>query len=328
MMEAGRIVYDGPIYMRSRSPQISDRGDSGVSVGDLTQRSNFTQQRGAPAVYVEHLDAGYNGASVLRDISLEVKQGEFVAIMGDNGSGKTTFLQSLLGLHKPNRGRMEVLGQDTRTTPTSQLARQVGFVFQNPDHQLFAETVWKEATFAPHNFGALDARARAETEHLLARCGLGDRHGDHPYHLSYGEKRRLNVVSVLTYNPRLILLDEVLIGQDAENANFLMRLLREHVARGGTVLMVNHNPEITQCYASRLIFFERGRVKVDAPTEKAFERLADLGRWVYLPTVAQYPYAFPSSPLCHSGRSEESLRQMLDPNRCGGVVAGTERGGL
>ncbi len=321
-MEEGRIVYDGPIAARSCSQDVSDRGCGRVSVGDLVQ------PEGTPVVRVEHLDIGYNGVLVLRDISLEIAQGEFVAIMGDNGSGKTTFLQSLLGLRQPDGGRVEVLGQDIGKTPTSQLARQVGFVFQNPDHQLFADCVWEEAIFAPRNFGVLDARLRAETEHLLARCGLENRHRDHPYHLSYGEKRRLNVISVLTYNPRLILLDEVLIGQDAENADFLMGLLRGHVDRGGTVLMVNHNSEITQRYASRLIFFEQGQVSVNAPTQKAFEHLAALGRWVYVPTVAQHLDVFPSSPLCHSRCREESLLQILGPRRCGSVVAGPEREAL
>ena len=90
---------------------------------------------------VNDLCVGYNGAPVLRGVSLAVRAGEFVVVMGDNGSGKTTFLQSLLGLLKPDRGQVEVLGHDTRHTPVSQLARQVGFVFQNPDHQLFADSV-------------------------------------------------------------------------------------------------------------------------------------------------------------------------------------------
>jgi energy-coupling factor transport system ATP-binding protein len=268
-MDAGHIAYDGRMVRR-------DTPGKHVTPAATIPTS-------APAVRVKDLHAGYEGHPVLRGVSLEIGPGEFVAVMGDNGSGKTTFLQSLLGLLKPSRGRVEVLGQDTRRAPVSQLARQVGFVFQNPDHQLFADSVWKEATFAPSNLGALDGATQARIEELLVRCGLEARRQDHPYRLSYGEKRRLNLVSVLSYAPRLILLDEVLIGQDAENATFVLGLLREHVAQSGTVIMVNHNPEITSRYASRLIFFNGGRAIVDAPTAEGFRQLAAMGKNVYLP---------------------------------------------
>ena len=239
-------------------------------------------------VRVENLHVGYNGQPVLRGLSLEVQPGEFVSVMGDNGSGKSTFLHCLLGLLKPTSGRVEALGQDTQGAPVSTLARQAGFVFQNPDHQLFADSVWQEATFAPRNFGTLDAAAEAQVSELLERCGLGNRGDpagrldDHPYRLSYGQKRRLNLVSVLSYAPRLILLDEILIGQDPANAAFLLDLLREHVAAGGAVVMVNHAPQVTRRYASRVLFFNDGQIVVDARTDPAFDQLRSLGKDAYV----------------------------------------------
>ncbi len=281
-MEQGRIVYDGPVteahYPRSLPAQQPSHPSATVG-----------EEPVAPAIRVESLHVGYNTASVLHGVSLEIWPGEFVAVMGDNGSGKTTFLQSLLGLLKPTQGRVEVLGQDTRRVSVSRLARQVGFVFQNPDHQLFAESIWQEATFAPRNFGPLDEAAQARVEALLARCGLGDRQHDHPYRLSYGEKRRLNLISVLAYAPRLILLDELLIGQDIENATLLLELLRERVEQGDTAIMVNHHPEVTRRYASRLIFFNSGQAVVDAPIEEGFQQLAALGKEVYLPSKRRRP---------------------------------------
>ncbi len=286
-MEQGRIVYDGPVTeahpprslpaRRPSHPFSYAQGRPSATIGE------------EPVICVEDLHVGYNAAPVLRGVSLEIWPGEFVAVMGDNGSGKTTFLQSLLGLLKPTQGRVEVLGQDTRHISISRLARQVGFVFQNPDHQLFAESVWQEATFAPRNFGALDEATQARVEALLARCGLGDRTHDHPYRLSYGEKRRLNLISVLAYAPRLILLDELLIGQDPGNAAFLLGLLHERVEQGDTVIMVNHHPEVTCRYASRLIFFNSGQAVVDAPTEEGFRQLAALGKEVYLPSTRRRP---------------------------------------
>jgi energy-coupling factor transporter ATP-binding protein EcfA2 len=235
----------------------------------------------SPLAHIENLHAGYNGQPVLRGLSLEVRPGEFVSVMGDNGSGKSTFLHCLLGLLKPSQGQVEVLGLDTRHAPVSEIARQVGFCFQNPDHQLFADSVWAEATFAARNFGALDPAAEARVGGLLDRCGLDGRGDEHPYRLSYGQKRRLNLVSVLSYAPRLILLDEILIGQDPANAAFLLDLLGEHVAAGGAVIMVNHAPQVTRRYASRVLFFNDGQLAIDAPTGQAFDQLHALGKPAY-----------------------------------------------
>jgi energy-coupling factor transporter ATP-binding protein EcfA2 len=269
VMEAGHIVHDGPMEV-ARSKQQSPMPLPPFPIPD------------SPLIRTRNLHAGYNGRPVLQGLSLEVQPGEFVAVMGDNGSGKTTFLHCLLGLLKPGQGRVEVLGQDTRQTPVSKLARQAGFVFQNPDHQLFADSIWEEAILAARNFGTLDGATEARVGALLARCGLGDRPDDHPYRLSYGQKRRLNLISVLSHNPRLILLDEVLIGQDPANAAFLLDLLQEHVAGDGAVVMVNHAPEITRRYANRVLFFNSGRAVIDAPTPEAFDRLRNLGWEAYV----------------------------------------------
>jgi energy-coupling factor transporter ATP-binding protein EcfA2 len=273
-MDAGRIVYDGPMAeARLEEPHLERNRES----------RSFPQACAIPIVCVEGLRAGYNGHSVLQDVSLEVHAGEFIAIMGENGSGKSTFLRCLLGLLKPQQGRVMTAGRDTRTVPVSHLARQVGFVFQNPDHQLFADSVWGEATFAPANFGLLDAETAQHVRESLDSSGLGERLDDHPYRLSYGQKRRLNLVSILAYAPSLILLDEVLIGQDPKNAAFLLELLEKRAAAGAAVVMVNHAPRVAQHYASRLVFFDRGKVTVDGHPKEAFARLEATGMEVFVP---------------------------------------------
>jgi energy-coupling factor transporter ATP-binding protein EcfA2 len=267
-MQDGRIVYEGPMRPPRTPPHASPKPDSRVP--------------GPALLRIENLQASYNRHPVLQGCSLELHPGEFASVMGDNGSGKTTLLHCLLGLHKPDQGRVEVLGHDTRKTPVSELARGVGFLFQNPDHQIFADSVWEEATLAARNFGLLDGTTEARVGELLARCGLADRLDEHPYRLSYGQKRRLNLVSVLSYQPKLILLDEVLIGQDPANATFLLDLLCEHVEQGGAVVMVNHAPSVTRRYASRVLFLNDGQLVVDAPTDQAFAQLQALGRRAYV----------------------------------------------
>jgi len=273
LMQEGRIVQDSrdlgtyPTYRPEPLPPIA---------ADRPLTNHCT-------VRTENLCLGFGDSRVLDGLSLDLHEGEFVAVMGDNGSGKTTLLRCLMGLLRPQEGRVEVLGQDTRQVPVSSLARQVGFVFQNPDHQLFADSVWEESVFAPRNFGLLDEGTEAEANRLLEECSLAAYRENHPYRLSYGEKRRLNLVSILSFNPRLILLDEILIGQDIRNATFVMNLLKEQAGRGSTVVNVTHDPETTRRYSDRIIFLKRGRVVVDAPTEEAFAKLADLGLKDYLP---------------------------------------------
>jgi energy-coupling factor transporter ATP-binding protein EcfA2 len=266
-LEQGRVVYDGPMDVN----RMLWRFDEAVPAPATTEAI------AEPLVKVRDLTVCYDEKPAIRGVSLDLARGEFIAVMGDNGSGKTTFLQALLGLVKPAHGSVEVLGCDTRVTPVSDMARKVAFIFQNPDHQLFAGSVWEEAVLAATNFRMLDERIRAETELWLARCGLQDRHEDHPYKLSYGEKRRLNLVSMLNYDPHLILLDEILIGQDQENARFLLNLLAERVRQGATVVLVNHSPVVTAAYAQRLLFFQNGMLTLDAPVLEAFRQLEQNG---------------------------------------------------
>ena len=283
-------MEDGQIIKTSKQQDIKPGNpDLTHHAPRTTQSSDSAQDRHAPRtttenlISVDTLSTGYNGTRVLHDVSARVGPGEFVAVMGDNGSGKTTFLRSLLGLLKPQTGRVEVLGRDTRSAPVSTLARDVGFVFQNPDHQLFAESVWRETTLAPHNFGEWNTETERLARSLLATAGLDHRRDDHPYRLSYGQKRRLTLIAALVTTPRLLLLDEILIGQDPANAARLLGWVRDHVASGASAVMINHDPRITQAYADRVLFFHRGQLLVDAPTEDAFQTLANQGFDAYVP---------------------------------------------
>ncbi|MDF1513589.1 MAG: ABC transporter ATP-binding protein [Anaerolineae bacterium] len=254
-MEGGQIVHDGNL-------------DNSTAHSKPKPSSPDYPKSIAPLVKIEEMSAGYNGNPVLRNLTFNLYAGEFVSVMGDNGSGKTTLLYCLLGLLNPINGRVLVLDQDTRQTPVSELARSVGLVFQNPDHQIFGESVWDEAVFALRNFGMLDAAAEKRSSELLERCGLGDRLDDHPYRLSYGQKRRLNLISVLSYQPWLVLLDEVLIGQDPQNAAFILDLVRDHVMGGGCTVVVNHAPEVMHHYANRVIVLDQGNITTTVPFDQ------------------------------------------------------------
>jgi len=186
------------------------------------------KHKSSNVICVNDLSIAYANNEALSSIDLTIKEGEFISLMGKNGAGKSTLLLSLMGLLPLSHGNITLLGCDLKTQSVSEIAKKVGIIFQNPDHQIFTDTVWHEAVFAPRNFGLLPSQYEAKTQRLLDACGLTLFKDIHPNKLSYGEKRRLNLVSILSYNPKIILLDEILIGQDEDNAYFLLNLLKKH----------------------------------------------------------------------------------------------------
>ena len=241
---------------------------------------------GEPLIRIEALHHHYEeGVPALDGIDLEIADNAFLAIIGQNGSGKTTLAKHLNGLLKPTAGRVVVDGTDTATTPVARLALTVGYLFQNPDHQLLAATVWEEATLLGRNLG-IEKEVAAPAEEGLRAMGLWERRDAHPFGLSYGQKRRLNVVSVTAHRPRVILADEPLIGQDPARADALLTALRQAADGGACVLAALHDPEAVRRHADRALFLEGGRIVVDAPPEEAFVALARAGRSAYLPVTA------------------------------------------
>lgn len=243
----------------------------------------FTNRHLDPVIEVSALHAGYPQRPVLEGVSFSVMPGEMVSLMGDNGSGKSTLLLSLLGMVDFSEGTVHVLGRDVKDISPSQVGKELGVVFQNPDHQLFAPTVWEEAVFGPRNFGLKREAYQPWTRELLRKAGLAEREEEPPYRLSYGQKRRLNLISVLAYQPAVLLLDEIFIGQDHKNAQFILELLCEFVEEGGSVIMVNHNPAYYPQVATRLLFLSDGRVTIDASLEDGMRELKEMGKGVYLP---------------------------------------------
>jgi len=237
----------------------------------------------APLVEIESLSVSYDGKRVLKGLDLRLYPGELVSLLGDNGSGKSTLLLSLLKFVDREDGVIRFLDRELDSYQIQGLGREIGLVFQNPDQQIFASTVWEEAVLGAENYSLDPGDYQIRTRTLLEQAGLGDRLQDHPYKLSYGEKRRLNLISILSYQPRLLLLDEIFIGQDRENARFLLQLLVDYVDSGNCALMVNHNPAYYPLVSTRLLFLQDGKFIVDHPLREGLEELAHLGQDVYLP---------------------------------------------
>jgi energy-coupling factor transport system ATP-binding protein len=232
---------------------------------------------GEPVIEMRGVGFAYNGAPVLRGIDLTVRQGEFVALMGRNGAGKSTVLKHCIGLLEPGRGEVRVLGQDTHGVKVEHLARQVGYVPQNPNALLFADTVADELAFTRRAQGmdqTADGHADLDAD-LLGSLGLGGMSARYPRDLSAGERQRVALAAVLVGNPEVILLDEPTRGLDYEQKAALVRFLRALRAPDGpgkqlpkTVLMVTHDVELVAQCAERVVLMGDGEIVVDGPVRQ------------------------------------------------------------
>ncbi len=240
-----------------------------------------------PIFELDHVNLTLGSKQILDDINYSLYPGDFVSLMGPNGSGKTTLLLTMMGIYHPTNGTINGFGRDLINEKTSDLVPDIGFIFQNPDHQIFTSSVWDEATFTLKNLGLLTEEKQAEARLGLARLGLDKDLDRHPQSLSYGEKRRLNLISVILHDPKLLLIDELLIGQDLENANIWMHFLWDYAQQGNTVVLVNHHAELTEKFCNRLTFINEGQIRVDSQVHQAFDELTTLGFGDFLPISIQ-----------------------------------------
>ncbi len=193
-------------------------------------------------------------------MSLTIPDGEFVAIMGQNGAGKTTLVKHFNGLLKPTKGEVLVDGVSTRTVSVAKLARKIGFVFQNPDHQLFSETVEEEIAFALRNFGFEEATIEKHVTWALNLLDLTEYRKASPFMLSGGERKRVALASVLAWDPSVVILDEPTIGQDHKQKEKLRQFIVQLNEQGKTVVIVTHDVEFVAECNPRVILMVDGKI--------------------------------------------------------------------
>jgi len=227
----------------------------------------FTQER--QLIRVDDLTFEYpGGVTALQDVRLSIYIGERVAILGNNGAGKSTLALNMVGLLKPTLGRVLVSGKDTRETPISDIARSVAIVFQNPFSMLFAKTVREELAFGPKNIGLPSEELSKLIAEVAAECSIDHLLDRSPFASSYGEKKRICVGSVLTMQPRCIILDEPTAGQDYQSYSEFMTFIRSLTERGRSFILITHDTDLALEYTDRTIVLKDGRVVVDGPTRK------------------------------------------------------------
>ena len=219
-------------------------------------------------IEVKNLHFTYStGLEALKGIDLTVEDGEFLAVMGQNGAGKTTLVKHFNGLLKPTTGEVLVDGVSTRDVSVAKLARNVGFVFQNPDHQLFSETVEDEVAFALKNFGFEEDVIKKQVDWALNLLDIAHYRETSPFMLSGGERKRVALASILAWDPQAIILDEPTIGQDHQQKEKLQQFILQLNAQKKTVVVVTHDVEFVAECNPRVILMRQGKILAEGKAE-------------------------------------------------------------
>jgi energy-coupling factor transporter ATP-binding protein EcfA2 len=241
------------------------------ALNDTSTPAAWTPGRDRPPVHVaiEGLVHRYpGGVEAVRGVSLSIGPGETVAILGQNGSGKTTLVKHLNGLLRPDEGRVLLDGVPTDGRSVAELAGTVGFVFQNPDDQLFERSVAREVAFGPRNLGLPAADIGRLVEASLAAVGLGAEGATNPYDLDLSRRKLVALAGILAMDPALLVLDEPTTGQDADGVARVGTIVEAFRASGRSVVTITHDMEFAATHFGRIVVMRAGEVVADgAPAE-------------------------------------------------------------
>ncbi|WP_447963272.1 energy-coupling factor transporter ATPase [Nitrospira sp. Ecomares 2.1] len=243
--------------------------DDTLRLGKLPERESTMA---LPLIQVDHVSFQYEEQTVLADVSFTIQPGDFLALLGQNGSGKSTLARLLNGLLMPTCGTIVVDGMNTRSTSMNELAQRVGLVFQNPDHQIFADTVWEEVAFSAKNMGCSEDEIADRVKESLTAVGLpieGSRDLD-PFSLRKGERQRIAVASVLATRPAVLIVDEPTTGLDPHETDRMMAMIRRLNQEGHTIVMITHSMGLVAAYARRCLFMHSGRIIADGTPREVF----------------------------------------------------------
>jgi energy-coupling factor transport system ATP-binding protein len=219
-----------------------------------------------------------SGITALSDVSLDIPAGASVGVVGQNGAGKTTLVKHLNGLLRPTSGSVRVGGWETRQHSVAQLAARVGYVFQNPDDQLFQSTVRAEVMFGPKNLGFTTERAKSAARAALELVELTPAADSHPYDLTPGERKRAALAAVLAMETPIIVLDEPTTGQDSVGVERIGRIVDDLKGQGKTVITITHDIDFCAEHFERVVVMLNGRILLDGSRREVLPQAELLAR--------------------------------------------------
>jgi energy-coupling factor transporter ATP-binding protein EcfA2 len=273
-LQQKKILPDGPIPLTlQEAVPIMTELFSRYSKQTSSEKSDKLRTEDRKTIIeIRTLSHTYNGSrEALQGINLQIGKGEFIALIGRNGAGKTTLAKHLNGLLKPADGKVLIDGNDTRQHSIGTLSRTVGYVFQNPDHQIFCPSVREEVEFGLRTIGGLsDAEISTRTAEALRIVGLEKEADRHPFTMGKGERQKLAVASVLARAPEVLVIDEPTTGLDMEGGRAMMEVIRKLHQTGHTIIVITHDMQLAADYAERVIVLSRGTILADGTPEDIF----------------------------------------------------------
>jgi energy-coupling factor transport system ATP-binding protein len=263
-------------------PQTRPRSspEDAASSPDRRDKANLRDFSPLQECVVAFEDVWYRyetNAQALTGVNLSIRGNEFVALVGANGSGKTTLAKHVNGLLQPQHGRVLVAGTDSRETTTGVLAQKVGFVFQNPDHQIFAPSVREEVAFGPRNLGLSRAEVERRVEAALGAFCLTSAADLPPATLGYGQRRLVTLAAVHAMQPQVLILDEPTVGLDRPLTHRLVEWVSELHRGGTTTLVITHDMRLA-ALAQRCVVMNQGQIALDSPVAEVFTDTDSLER--------------------------------------------------
>ncbi len=251
-----------------------------------------------------------NEVMALKGVSLKIEKKETIALIGQNGGGKTTLAKQFNGLLKPTKGQVLVKGADTRQVPANRLALTVGYVFQNPAHQIFSSKVWDEVAFGPKNAGLKPDEVNERTRSAIESVGLSGFEQVHPYDLDYGKMKLLTIASIISIKPEVYCLDEPTTGQDHQGRKRVAELIRKLNENDATVIVITHDMKFVAEVAKRIVLVAGGRIVANGPTRDVFEKTEILeGAQIRPPQMTQLAHALAD---CGIPPNLMTIREMAD----------------
>lgn len=275
---------------------------------------------GESVVTVDGVSFSYEGGfEALVGVSMRVRRGEYVAIAGGNGSGKTTLAKHINGLLHPSVGRVTTCGMRTDETSVANLARKVGYVFQNPDHQLFCTTVEEEVRFGLENMDFEESESAPKAQAAMELVDIVALRDRPPFTLSLGDRRKVTIASVLAAEPEILVLDEPTTGLDHHDSEHLMSTLRALNRSGRTIVLISHDMRLVAEHVDRAVLMAAGRILVDADVGAVFSDL-ELLREAKLvaPPITQVAHRLAPLGVSPSTFTPSQLVQQIEVLRGGG----------
>ena len=287
----GKMVEQGlvPAGMKAEERICLDAGEAAefikkyIKINDVDGAAIAGDSQTSTDVVLEfsHVGFSYNETANVRDLNVKVRKGDFTAIIGSNGAGKSTFSKLTNGLLKPSLGDVFVLGKNTKKEKVSSLAKHIGFLFQNPDRQICCATVREEIAFSLRNNGIAEEEIKARVDRTLSEFGFD---GDvEPFNMSRGQRQRLCLACLIALNPEILILDEPTTGLDYRECMEVMEKIRALNEKGTTVIMVCHDMEVVLDFAKKIIVMNRGEILGEGQTREILSNRGLLQRARLLP---------------------------------------------